>query len=264
MCKIKYFIRYVIAMRKILQDMGLRITELSDIMDVSRPTMYKFIDMYENGKRDDIDPVILKFFDSVERNPKMKKKDALYYALLIQGSRRRSDAHDRRVKTMVTVTAVDRPARKLLLLRSKDATDYMNYCEEMGCEWENVLNGIECRFDDAALVTLPKNMVVPQTSKTASGIEVSADFSHDVPNGYEVIDLPSSTMLYFRGSPYVSEDDFCEALEIVFDAIDSYDPEIYGWKFDTESAPSFNFGASSKKGARVAIPVKNLTEVQHK
>ena len=245
-------------MRKILQDMGLRITELSDIMEVSRPTMYKFIELYENGNRDEIDTGVLKFFDSIERNPKMKKKDALYYALLIQGSRGRSNAHDRRVKTMVTVTAIDRPMRKLLLLRSKSAVDYMSYCEEMGCEWENIMNGTECRYDDAAIVTLPSNMVVSQTSKIASGIEVPVDFSLDVPEGYEVIDLPPCTMLYFRGSPYSSEEDFCEAIEIVFDALDSYDPEMFGWKFDHESAPSFNYGASSKKGARIAVPVRKF------
>ena len=245
-------------MRKILRDMGLQITELSEIMDVSRPTLYKFIDSYENGDRDSVDPDVLKFFDSVKRNPKMKKKDALYYVLLIQGSRGRSAIHDEKIKTMVTVTAVDRPARKLLLLRSKNGTDYMSYCEEMGCDWENIMNGIECRFDDAAIVTLPEKMVAQKTSGTAAGIEVPADCSVDVPKGYELVDLPSCTMLYFQGSPYDNEEYFCEAIKIVFDALDSYDPEIYGWRFDPEIAPAFNFGASSKKGARIAVPVMKL------
>jgi len=40
--------------------------------------------------------------------------------------------------------------------------------------------------------------------------------------------------------------------------LDSYDPEIYGWEFDSESAPSFNYGASSKKGARTAVPVRKI------
>jgi len=243
-------------MRKILHDMGLNITEISEIMDVSRPTMYKFIDSYENGDRDKIDQNVLKFFDSVKRNPKMKKKDALYYALLLQGGR--SETHNDRINSIVTVTAVERPVRKLVLLKSKNAIDYMSYCEEMGCDWENVMNNITCRFDDAAIVTLPRKMILPQTSGVASGIEVYLDFSADVPKGYEVVDLPSCIYLHFRGAPYDNEENFCEAIKIVSEALDSYDPEIYGWKFDFESAPSFNYGASSKKGARMAVPVRKV------
>ena len=242
-------------MRKILRDMGLRITEISEIFDVSRPTMYRIIDSYDAGDRDSIDDDILKFLDSIERNPKMKKKDALYYALLIQGGRGRSDAHSDRVKAIVTVTAVERPARKLLLSRSKDASDYMSYCEEMGCDWENVMNGFQCRYDDAAIITLPKKLILPQTSGVAAGIELS-DIRSEIPDGYDVIDLPPCTMLYFTGSPYDNEEYFCEAIKIVSDAMNSYDPGMYGWTFDPETAPAFNFGASAKKGARMALPVR--------
>jgi len=245
-------------MRKILHDMGLNITELSEIMDVSRPTMYKFLDSYENGDRDNIDQNVLKFFDSVKRNPKMKKKDALYYALLLQGGRGRSETHNDRINSIVTVTAVERPARKLVLLRAENATDYMSYCEEMGCDWENIMNQITRRFDDAAIVTLPRKMILSGASGVASGTEVYSDFSADVPKGYEIIDLPPCTYLHFRGAPYDNEENFCEAIKIVSEALDSYDPEIYGWEFDSESAPSFNYGASSKKGARMAVPVRKI------
>ena len=242
-------------MRKIINNMGLRITEISEILDVSRPTMYKFIEMYESGDKSKIDHNVLKFLEYVERNPKMQKRDILYYALLIQGGRGRLDPQGGGVSKTVTMTMVERPERKLILLRSKNATDYMSYCEEMGCEWENVLNNINHRYDDAAILTLPKNMVVSGTSEIVSGIEVSMDFTGDVPRRYEVVDLPACMMLYARGSPYADEGDFCEAIEIVNDALNTYDPEVYGWKFDNSLAPSFNFGASAKRGARVAVPI---------
>jgi hypothetical protein len=242
-------------MRKILQNMGLKITEISEIMDISRPTMYKFIDSYENGEKEKIDSNVLKFLERVERNPKMQKRDALYYALLIQGSKGRTEEGEK-VKKIVTATIVERPARKLLLLRSRKAMDYMSYCEEMGCDWESVMNSFEKRFDDAAIVTLPKRMISSGTSAIASGVEVPADFSSGVPKGYELIDLPSGTMLYMVGSPYDGEEHFCEAIEIVNDALVTYDPETYGWKFDYENGIAFNFGASAKKGARMAVPIR--------
>ncbi|MGI6659693.1 MAG: hypothetical protein ACOX4N_09885 [Dethiobacteraceae bacterium] len=40
----------------------------------------------------------------------------------------------RKVSPVVTVTVIERPARKLILLRSKKATDYFSYCEEKGCD----------------------------------------------------------------------------------------------------------------------------------
>ena len=244
-------------MRKILQNMGLKITEISEIMEISRPTMYKFMDMYEKGEKENIDANVLKFLERVERNPKMQKRDALYYALLVQGSKGRLEPQEENVKKIVTVTIVERPARKLLLLRSKNAVDYMSYCEEMGCDWENVMNAFERRFDDAAIVTLPKKMVLPRTSEIAAGVELQTG-DLDIPKGYELTDLPPCTMLYMNGSPYLNEEHFCEAIEIVNDALVTYDPEIYGWKFDHENGLSFNFGASAKKGARIAVPVKRI------
>ncbi|MOA43786.1 hypothetical protein D3C78_1659730 [compost metagenome] len=37
------------------------------------------------------------------------------------------------------VSAVDRPRRKLILLRSTQGHDYWSFCEEMGCGWKAYL-----------------------------------------------------------------------------------------------------------------------------
>ena len=52
------------------------------------------------------------------------------------------------------VTPVERPKRKLLFLRSVNATDYFSFCEEKGCEWDGLLNSIPEKFDTAALLEL--------------------------------------------------------------------------------------------------------------
>jgi len=163
-----------------------------------------------------------------------------------------------KVSRTVTVTPVERPARKLVLLRAKQTTggDYFKFCEEMGCEWEGILNSISEKFAPAALLTLPDNLVAPGTSNTAAGVEVPADYAKPVPTGYDIIDLQPCTMLYFTGAPYENEKDFCIAIGIVWEAVDSYNPESYGWQASPELAPRFNFGAEEKLGARMAIPVK--------
>ena len=162
-----------------------------------------------------------------------------------------------KISRTVIVTPVERQARKLILLRAKKTAggDYFAYCKEMGCEWEGLLNSVSEKFSPAALLTLPQNLVTYGTSDTAAGIEVPADYAKPIPNGYDIIDLPPCAMLYFNGAPYENEEDFCTAIGIVWEAVDNYNPELYGWQVAPELAPRFNFGADEKQGARMAIPV---------
>ena len=165
-----------------------------------------------------------------------------------------------KVSRTVTVTTVERPARKLVLLRAKNTTggDYFAYCDEMGCEWEGILNSIAEKFAPAALLTLPPNLVTAGTSDTAAGVEVPASYAKPIPDGYDVIELPPCSMLFFNGAPYDDEDDFCIAIDIVWEAVDSYNHELYGFKAAPELAPRFNFGADEKHGAKMAIPVTKV------
>ncbi|MCL2004230.1 MAG: AraC family transcriptional regulator [Oscillospiraceae bacterium] len=163
-----------------------------------------------------------------------------------------------KVSRTVTVTAVERPARKLILLRSVKATEYFSYCEEMGCDWEGLFNSIPEKFAPAALLTLPPNLMTPGTGSIASGTEVPLDYQKPVPDGYDVIELPPCTMLYFQGASYEDENDFCTAIGTLWEVMDAYDPTLYGWRYAPELAPYFNFGADAKTGARMARSVEKM------
>ena len=159
---------------------------------------------------------------------------------------------------IVTVTIIKRPARKLMLLRSARASDYFSYCEEMGCDWERILNNITEKFDSAAILTLPDKLIKAGTSAIAVGIELPADYSGNLPEKYEIIELPACEVLYFQGMPYEDKKEFVKAIEIVNKAIAEYKPEVFGYKFADDSIPEFNFGALPEKGARIMKPVKAL------
>jgi len=163
-------------------------------------------------------------------------------------------------ETIVTATAMERPARKLILQRANTTLngDYFAYCEEMGCDWEGLLGSIAEKFDTPALLTLPPNLVMPGTSNTAAGVEVPLDYAKPIPAGYDVIDLPPCKMLYLRSAPYENEDDFCKYIDLAFAAQRSYDPMPFGWQFAPELAPHFNFGACAAGGARLALSVKAI------
>ena len=166
------------------------------------------------------------------------------------------------VSKIVTVTVVERPARKLILQRAKKTTggNYFDYCEEMCCEWHELLNNISEKLDSVALLTLPTNLIKLGTTDTAAGIEVPMDYAKPIPTGYDIIDLPPCNMLFFQGMPFEDEKDYGQAIDIVEQAITSYqsEQEQYGFIYVPELAPHFNFGASSKTGAKKAVPVTRL------
>lgn len=158
--------------------------------------------------------------------------------------------------TICTVTPVNRPKRKLIYLTSKSATDYLSYCEEVGCDWEGLLNSIHEKFDTAALINLPDFLQEQGISTIAAGVEVPIDYEKPLPEGYRVAELPECVMLYFQSEPYENPDDFGKYIGQVFKAIEHYDFERYGYKYATSIAPTLNLGAEPETGARVAIPVE--------
>lgn len=160
--------------------------------------------------------------------------------------------------TICTVTPIPRPKRKLIYRTSEVATDYLSYCEEVGCDWEGLLNSIPEKMDTAALITLPKSLQKTTISKIASGVEVPLDYSKPLPKGYVMAELPPCTMLYFQSEPYANPDDFASYIGFVFRAIEKYDFAHYGYLRADDIAPTLNLGAETDIGARIAVPVRNL------
>lgn len=157
-----------------------------------------------------------------------------------------------------TVTALQRPARRLVYLPSHHASDYFSFCEEMGCEWEKVLNAFPTKMDTAALLTLPPGLVEEGQSNIAAGIELPRNGAEAVPDGYRTAQLPACMMLYFQTEPFEREEDFGMAISDAFAAVRRYDVQRYGYRYTYDRAPVFNFGAAAAVGARLAVPVEKI------
>ena len=85
---------------------------------------------------------------------------------------------------------------------------------------------------------LPENMRKPGTSVYAQGVEVPADYSGRVPEGFELIDLAPCKMMVFQGQPY-DDDKFEEAISELWEIMKTYNPEIYAFAWADEDAPRF-------------------------
>ena len=68
-------------LRERLKAMELKITELADYLQVSRPTMYKFIDYYDNAEFDLINKKVLKLFNYINEHELVGKKSVVNYIL---------------------------------------------------------------------------------------------------------------------------------------------------------------------------------------
>ncbi len=170
----------------------------------------------------------------------------------------RGESNMEKTPFICNVTAVGRPARKLMLMRSKKAEDYWSYCEEMGCDWEGLFNSIPGKLDTAAILELPEFLMKDGFGAVASGVELPASYDGAIPDGCELADLPPCELMYFQSERFESDEQFYQALAAVFRARETYDFEAYGFAEAPDTAPSFNFGGSAGRGAKIAIPVKRI------
>ena len=63
------------------KEMDLKISELADYLQISRPTLYKFIEAYDEGNTRIINSSVLKLFRFIERNPLIGKKTVVSFIL---------------------------------------------------------------------------------------------------------------------------------------------------------------------------------------
>ena len=80
--------------RKRLKDLDIKITELAGYLQISRPTMYKFIESYDEGKKKEVNANIRKLFDYIEDNPLIGKKHVINYVLTKMSSIQEADTSE--------------------------------------------------------------------------------------------------------------------------------------------------------------------------
>lgn len=158
------------------------------------------------------------------------------------------------------ITLVHKEKRKLIFLRSKNATEYFSFCKEAGCDWEGLLNSNPQKSDTAALLSLPEFLLKDGYGKIACGIEVPINFDGEIPDGYEIAELPECDMLFFQSQKYDNEEDYSKMISQVFNAVDNFDYKSFGCLPDNSLAPSFNFGAEKDTGARFALPIRKINQ----
>lgn len=157
----------------------------------------------------------------------------------------------------IFVQVIERPARKVLLRRGEKAADYFAYCEEVGCDVWSVLSSIKEAMYEPIGMWLPKHLIKEGTSQYVQGVEVPLDYNNDIPEGYELIELPPCKLMIFQGETY-NDDDFMDEINEVWNHISKFNPEVYGYQWAPEEAPRFQLAPMGYRGYIEARPVKAI------
>jgi AraC family transcriptional regulator len=155
----------------------------------------------------------------------------------------------------VFVQVIERPARGFILKRGIAATDYFEYCEEVGCDVWDTLTGIRDALYEPIGAWMPPSMVPDGTSEYVQGVEVPLDYAGPVPDGFERTDLPACKMMVFQGPPFKDED-FGDAIGDLWEIMKTYDPTRYGFQWADEDGPRFQMEPQGYRGYIEARPVR--------
>ena len=143
----------------------------------------------------------------------------------------RKDDMDMQNLQTIFIQNVHKPQRNCIIKRGAQAEDYFAYCEEVGCDVWGILTSMRSLCGEPVCLWLPEPYRKPGTSTYVQGVEVPADYTGPIPEGFDMIQLPEADYLMFQGQSF-REEDYCEAIAAVKQAMNQYDTAIIGFQWD--------------------------------
>ena len=159
---------------------------------------------------------------------------------------KRKDSKEMSEVKSVFVQIVEKPERKVIIKRGKTATEYFQYCEEVGCDVWGLLCSMKSISGEPVCLWLPKHLIPEGTSQYVQGVEVALDFDGRIPEGFDIIELPKSKYMMFQGEPF-EEENFGDAIGQVWEAINKYNPQSIGYVWD-DSNPRIQLEPRGTRG----------------
>ena len=153
----------------------------------------------------------------------------------------------------VFIQVIDKPKRKVIIKRGKTATEYWKYCEEVGCDIWGILVSMKSLCGEPVCLWLPKEYVKPGTSEYVQGVEVAEEYNGEIPDGFDIIELPAAKYLMFQGEPFM-EEDYEQAITEIWESEKKYDPSVIGYKWDN-SNPKIQLEPIGTRGYIELLPI---------
>ena len=168
----------------------------------------------------------------------------------------RKESKDMSEVKSVFVQVIEKPERKVIIKRGKEATEYFKYSEEVGCDVWGLLCSMKSICGEPVCLWLPSQHILPGTSEYVQGVEVSTDYSGQIPDGFDVVELPKCKYLMFQGEPF-EEENFEEAIKEIWAAIEKYNPSSIGYTWD-KADPRIQLEPIGARGYIELHPIKDI------
>lgn len=156
----------------------------------------------------------------------------------------------------VFIQIIRKPAHKVIIKRGVKAAEYFAYCEEVGCDVWGTLLSMDSLCGEPVCLWLPERLRTPGTSEYVQGVEVAEDYTGNIPQSFDIIELPAAEYLMFQGEPF-AEEDYCEAIFAVQQAAERYQPAVIGYRRDAEN-PRIQLEPRGERGYIELLPVKKI------
>ena len=158
----------------------------------------------------------------------------------------------------VFIQVIDKPKRKVIIKRGKTAAEYMQYCEEVGCDIWGLLVSMKSLCGEPVCMWLPDEYIKPGTSQYVQGVEVAEDYTGEIPDGFDVIELPKAQYLMFQGEPF-QEEDYQQAIAEIWEAEKNYDPSLIGYQW-YDANPRIQLEPIGTRGYIELVPIRSKFE----
>ncbi len=144
-----------------MREMELRVTELADYLQLSRPTMYKFIDLYDNGEFDLVNPKVLKLFNYISENELAGKKAVIAYILnnLVE-LKPMADKSEAALQNKIRKYLISNPqSKKSLFLEFMFASDKFDPVISYLCDIHGLISKRKLTDEEALLISPYKELL---------------------------------------------------------------------------------------------------------
>lgn len=254
------------AYRLFREQLGLTPTEYIRKLRLSRAALrlrdenVRIIDVAFDLSFGNVDTFTRAFFREFGRNPndyaRSPEPIQLFIPYGVKYRELRKEKRDMPDIQTIYVQPVHKPERLCIIKRGIAAEDYFPYCEEVSCDVWGILMSMRSLCGEPVCMWLPGKYRKPNTSVYVQGVEVETDYLGAVPEGFDTIRLPEADYLLFQGEPF-REEDYCQAIQAVQQAMDRYDPTVIGYQWD-EDNPRIQLEPRGERGYMELRAVKKI------
>ena len=110
-----------------LIELDIKITELANYLDTSRPTLYKYIELFDDGEIDKVPRQFKKLFKLINESPLIDKLNVIEYIISNKKDKKKTNTSPDIIKTIKKIKDSNPDNEKILFVYNVLTTDLYDF-----------------------------------------------------------------------------------------------------------------------------------------